>query len=275
MKLKKSKPITPSLRHLVQINRSQLWKNRPLKSLTKAKISTGGRNNTGRITSWHRGGGHKQLYRIIDFKRNLNDISATVTRIEYDPNRTSFIALLKYENGQQNYIISPQDLKIGDKVMSSLTKIESKNGNCMPLEHIQIGAMIHNIEMKPGGGGKIARSAGSYAQLLGKSDGYARISMRSSEVRNIPLGCKATIGVVSNEDHQHITIAKAGRNRWLGRRPTVRGVAMNPVDHPHGGGEGKTSGGRIPVTPWGKKTKGKKTRMNKRTQKFIIKHRKK
>jgi large subunit ribosomal protein L2 len=198
-----------------------------------------------------------------------------VLRLEYDPNRTAFIALVKYPDDKLSYILSPQGLKAGDKVMSSLSTIEPKVGNCMKIEHIPVGSIIHNIEIKPGAGGKLAKAAGNFAKLLGKNENYAKIEMKSSEVRLIHLSCKATIGAISNEDHHHIVLAKAGRSRWLGRRPHVRGVAMNPVDHPHGGGEGKTSGGRIPVTPWGKKTKGKKTRHNKRTQKFIISKKKK
>lgn len=273
--VKKYKPITPGLRGLINIDRKFLSKERPIKSETKRKISTGGRNNFGRVTAWHRGGGHKKLYRIVDFKRNIYNSEAEVLRIEYDPNRTAFIALIKYPDNKLSYIISPKGLSVGDRVTSSLSSIEAKIGNCMKLENIPVGSLIHNIEIKPGAGGKLAKAAGSYAKLLGKSENYAKIEMKSSEVRLIHIACKATIGIVSNEDHQHIVLAKAGRSRWLGRRPHVRGVAMNPIDHPHGGGEGKTSGGRIPVTPWGKKTKGKKTRHNKRTQKFIINKKKK
>ena len=273
MALKKSNPVTPSTRGLVRVDRSELWKGRSHKPLTEGLKKTGGRNNLGRITSWHRGGGHKQLYRIIDFKRKKIDIEAEVERIEYDPNRTAYIALVKYIDGEYSYIIAPNKLAVGDKIISSSTA-DIKPGNCMPLRVVPIGTQIHNIEMKPGKGGQIARSAGAFAQLAGKDNGYAQIKLRSGELRLIPLECYATIGVVSNQDHQNEIIGKAGRNRWLGRRPVVRGVAMNPIDHPHGGGEGKTSGGRHPCTPWGKPTKGKKTRKNKLTSKFILKNRK-
>jgi large subunit ribosomal protein L2 len=273
MALKSFNPTTPSLRNLVQISREGLWKGRPHKSLTVGLTKKGGRNNAGRITIWHRGGGHKKLYRIIDFKRNKLDMEAIVERVEYDPNRTSFIALLKYTDGTYSYILAPQSLKVGDKVISG-ENVDIKDGNTMPLKNIPVGTNIHNIEMKPGKGGQIMRAAGSFALLAGKDSGYAQIKLRSGELRIVPLDCKATIGVLSNSDHQNTTIGKAGRKRWLGRRPVVRGVAMNPVDHPHGGGEGKTSGGRHPVTPWGKSTKGKKTRKNKLTSKFIIKNRK-
>ena len=273
MPLKNFNPITPSLRELVQVDKTNLWKGRPFKSLTKGISKTGGRNNQGRITSWHRGGGHKKLYRIIDFKRNKIDISAIVERIEYDPNRTAFIALIKYEDGKYSYILAPQKLSVGDKVISS-QDADIKIGNCLPLKFIPVGTALHNVEMKVGKGGQIARSAGTSVDLVGKDSGYAQIKLRSGEFRLVPLDCKATIGVVSNSDQKNINLGKAGRNRWLGWRPHVRGVAMNPVDHPHGGGEGKTSGGRHPVTPWGFPTKGKKTRKNKRTSKFIIKKRK-
>ncbi|WP_040256136.1 50S ribosomal protein L2 [Rickettsia hoogstraalii] len=273
MALKKFNPITPSLRELVQVDKTSLWKGRPLKSLTKGISKTGGRNNQGRITSWHRGGGHKKLYRIIDFKRNKIDISAIVERIEYDPNRTAFIALIKYEDGEYSYILAPQKLSVGDRVISS-QDADIKIGNCLPLKFIPIGTTLHNVEMKVGKGGQIARSAGTSVDLVGKDSGYAQIKLRSGEFRLVPLDCKATIGSISNPDQKNINLGKAGRNRWLGWRPHVRGVAMNPVDHPHGGGEGKTSGGRHPVTPWGFPTKGKKTRKNKRTSKFIIKKRK-
>ena len=273
--MKKYKATTPSLRSLINIDRSNIWKGRPIKTKVRGKISSGGRNNTGRITAYHKGGGHKKLYREIDFKRNTYDQNAEVVRIEYDPNRTAFIALIKYDISKTlSYIICPSGLNKGDKVTSSLSAIEPKTGNYMKLEYIPVGTPIHNIELKVGKGGQIARSAGSWAKVIGKSDDYAKLVMKSSKTRLIPLECRAAIGTVSNEDHQHVVIAKAGRSRWLGKRPIVRGVAMNPVDHPHGGGEGKTSGGRIPVTPWGKKTKGKKTRNNKRTDKFIIKTKK-
>jgi large subunit ribosomal protein L2 len=274
MALKSFNPITPSLRELVQVDKSALWKGRPYKPLTVGIHKSGGRNNQGRTTIWHRGGGHKRLYRVIDFKRNKFDVSAVVERIEYDPNRTSFIALVKYEDDNTySYIIAPQKLNVGDKIVSS-EAADIKVGNCLSLKSIPVGTVVHNVEMKPGKGGQLARSAGSSVQLAGKDSGYAQIKLRSGELRLVPLECLATIGAVSNQDHQNVNYGKAGRMRWLGRRPVVRGVAMNPVDHPHGGGEGKTSGGRHPVTPWGKSTKGKKTRRNKSTSKYIIKRRK-
>lgn len=272
MALKLYKPTSPSQRSLITVDRSDLWKGKPEKSLTKGASRKGGRNNNGRITTRHIGGGHKQLYRLIDFKRNRFDVSATVERIEYDPNRTAFIALLKYTDGALSYIIAPQRLKAGDVVVAG-EKVDIKNGNALPLKNIPVGTIVHNIEMKVGKGGQLARSAGGYAQLTGKDSGYALLRLRSGEVRLVRAECMATIGAVSNSDHQNISIAKAGRNRWKGKRPTVRGVAMNPVDHPHGGGEGKTSGGRHPVTPWGKPTKGKRTRSNKRTDKLIVRRR--
>lgn len=273
MALKKFNPVTPSSRGLVQVDRTGLWKGRPHKPLTEGLTKTGGRNNLGRITVWHRGGGHKRLYRVIDFKRNKFDVEANVERIEYDPNRTAYIALIKYTDGEHAYIIAPQKLEVGQTVVSS-AKADIKLGNCIPLRFIPVGTQVHNVEMKPGKGGQMARSAGAYAQLAGKDNGFAQLKLRSGELRLVPLDCVATIGVVSNAEHQNETIGKAGRNRWLGRRPVVRGVAMNPIDHPHGGGEGKTSGGRHPCTPWGKPTKGKKTRKNKSTSKFILKRRK-
>lgn len=272
MSLKTFNPITPSLRGTVIVDRSELWKGKPVKTLTVGISSTGGRNNQGRITSWHRGGGHKQKYRIIDFKRTKFDIEGTVERIEYDPNRTSFIALIKYTDGELAYIIAPQKLAVGDTVVSG-SDVDIKPGNAMPLKSMPIGTIVHNVEMKPKKGGQLARSAGAYVQLVGKDVGYAQLKLRSGELRMVSIDCMATVGVVSNPDHQNRMIGKAGRNRWLGRRPVVRGVAMNPVDHPHGGGEGKTSGGRHPCTPWGKSTKGKKTRKNKLTSKFIIRSR--
>jgi len=259
MSLKLYNPTTPSLRGLVNIDRSSLWKGGPEKTLAVGFAKTGGRNNRGRITVRHIGGGARSKYRIIDFKRLKDDMSAVVERIEYDPNRTSFIALIKYEDESLAYIIAPQKLAVGDKVFSG-SKADIKVGNCLPLMDIPIGTSVHNIEMKPKKGGQIARAAGAFAQLVGKASGFAQLKMRSGEVRLVSLDCRATIGVVSNDQHQNIKYAKAGRSRWLGIKPTVRGVAMNPVDHPHGGGEGRTSGGRHPVTPWGKPTKGKKTR---------------
>ncbi|MDG1437001.1 MAG: 50S ribosomal protein L2 [Rickettsiaceae bacterium] len=272
MALKKYNPTTPSQRSLVRVDKSDLWKGRPHKPLTKGLTKTGGRNNTGRITSRHIGGGHKRLYRIIDFKRNKLDCSATIERIEYDPNRSAYIALLKYDDGVFAYILAPAKMKAGDKVISGINA-DIRLGNCLPLKNIPVGTIVHNVEMKPGKGGQIARSAGTSVSIVGKDSGYAQIKLSSGEVRLIPLDCMATIGTLSNPDRKNTIIGKAGRSRWLGRRPHVRGVAMNPVDHPHGGGEGKTSGGRHPVTPWGKPTKGKKTRKNKLTSKFILKRR--
>jgi len=274
MALKTYKPTTPSQRELVTVDRSDLWKGKPEKTLTVGLSKTGGRNNHGRVTARHIGGGAKRKYRIVDFKRNKFGVPATVERIEYDPNRTANIALIKYEDGELSYILAPQKLNIGDTVISADT-VDIKPGNAMPLKNIPVGTLVHNVEMKPKKGGQIARSAGSYVQLVGKDAGYALIKLRSGEVRMVKIECLATIGVVANEDHKNINIGKAGRNRWLGRRPKVRGVAMNPVDHPHGGGEGKTSGGRHPVSPWGMKTKGYKTRNNKATDKFIVRRRKK
>ena len=272
MALKLYNPTTPSQRTLVTVDRSELWKGRPEKSLTKGKKRGSGRNNHGHITTRHKGGGHKKLYRQIDFRRNKFDIEAKVERIEYDPNRTAFIALIKYKDNELAYIIAPQRLKAGDKVVSG-ERVDIKPGNALPLKNIPVGTIVHNIEMKQGKGGQLARAAGSYAQLIGKDSGYALVRLRSGEVRLINSECLATIGAVSNSDHQNTVVAKAGRSRWKGIRPTVRGVVMNPVDHPHGGGEGKTSGGRHPVTPWGKPTKGKRTRKNKKTDKFIVRRR--
>ena len=269
MALKHFNPITPSLRGTVLIDRSELWKGKPVKGLTEGKHSTGGRNNHGRITSRFRGGGHKQSYRIVDFKRRKYDVAASVERLEYDPNRTAFIALIKYADGELAYILAPQRLKVGDPVVSG-ARVDIKPGNAMPLSAIPVGTIIHNIELKVGAGGKMARSAGTFAQLVGKDHGYAQIKLMSGELRVVRAECMATIGAVSNADHQNQQLGKAGRSRWLGRKPHQRGVVMNPVDHPHGGGEGRTSGGRHPVTPWGKPTKGYKTRSNKRTDDLII-----
>lgn len=274
MSLKTFNPITPSLRERVQVDRTILWKGKSYKSLTKGLTKSGGRNNLGKITVRHRGGGHKRSYRIIDFKRNRLDMYAVVQRIEYDPNRTAFIALIKYEDGVYSYILAPHDIAIGDQIIASNEAIDIKVGNCLVLKNIPVGTVIHNIEIKPNKGGQIARSAGASVVLMGKDSGYAKIKLRSGEVRLVLLDCKATIGAVSNFDQKNTNIGKAGRMRWLGRKPKVRGVAMNPVDHPHGGGEGKTSGGRHPVTPWGFLTKGKKTRKNKFTSRLIVKKRK-
>jgi large subunit ribosomal protein L2 len=267
--LKQFKPVTPSLRGTVLIDRSELHKGKPVKGLTEGKPHSGGRNNHGRTTSFFRGGGHKQSYRLVDFKRRKFDVPATVERLEYDPNRTAFIALIKYADGELSYILAPQRLKAGDSVISGL-RCDIKPGNAMPLGAIPVGTIVHNIELKQGAGGKMSRAAGTYAQLVGKDAGYAQIKLQSGELRVVRAECMATIGAVSNADNMNQHIGKAGRNRWLGRRPHNRGVVMNPVDHPHGGGEGRTSGGRHPVTPWGKPTKGYKTRVNKRTDKLII-----
>jgi large subunit ribosomal protein L2 len=272
MSLKNYNPVTPSQRGLIGINRSELWKGSPYKPLVHGLKRTGGRNNFGRITSRHIGGGHKRLYRIIDFKRNKIDIPGVVERIEYDPNRTAYIALISYSDGSKAYILAPHKLSVGDEVISS-EGADIKIGNTLPLRNIPVGTIIHNIEMKPGKGGQLVRSAGCFASLVGKDSGYAQVKLSSGEVRLVLLECFATVGSLSNPDQKNIKIGKAGRNRWLGKRPHVRGVAMNPIDHPHGGGEGKTSGGRHPVTPWGKPTKGKKTRKNKLTSKFILKKR--
>jgi large subunit ribosomal protein L2 len=273
MALKTFKPTTPSQRELVIVDRSELWKGDPIKALTEGLRKHGGRNNTGRITMRRRGGGAKRRYRIIDFKRNKLDMFVTVERLEYDPNRTAFIALIKYEDGELSYIIAPQRLKAGDKVVAG-EKVDVKPGNSMPMKNMPVGTIIHNVEMKPGKGGQLSRAAGTYCQLVGRDAGYALLRLASGEVRMVRAECRATIGAVSNPDQQNIVIAKAGRNRWLGHRPSVRGVAMNPIDHPHGGGEGRTSGGRHPVTPWGKPTKGKKTRQNKSTDRYIVRRRK-
>ena len=276
MALKQYKPVTSSMRQLILVDRKELWKGKPLKELTEGLVRTGGRNAHGRITTRHIGGRHKRRYRLIDFKRTKLDIPAVVERIEYDPNRTAFIALIRYEDGEYSYIIAPQRLNVGDKVISASEKADVKPGNAMPLGNIPVGSVIHNIEMKPGKGAQIVRSAGTYAQYVGRDTGVAIIRLSSGEVRMIPLTCRAVIGAVSNPDQKNISIGKAGRNRWMGIRPTVRGVAMNPVDHPHGGGEGKTAAGRHPVSPWGKHTKGKKTRSRKKaSRKFIVTRRKK
>lgn len=272
MALKKFKPTTPAQRQLVIVDRGDLYKGKPVKKLTQGKSKSGGRNNYGRLTSFRVGGGHKQSYRTIDFKRNKIGISAVVERIEYDPNRTSFIALIKYEDGALSYIIAPQRLAVGDTIISAETA-DIKPGNAMPLKSMPVGTIIHNVEMKVGKGGQLARAAGTYVQLVGRDSGYAQIKLRSGELRLVSSNCRATVGAVSNPDNQNIVIGKAGRSRWLGVRPSVRGVAMNPVDHPHGGGEGRTSGGRHPVTPWGKGCKGTKTRSRKKNNKMILRSR--
>ncbi len=273
MALKTFNPTTPSQRTLVLVDRSELYKGRPEKTLTEGKKRSGGRDNYGHMTARHRGGGHKQKYRIIDFKRNKFDVKGTVERIEYDPNRTAHIALIKYEDNTLSYIIAPQRLQAGDVVISS-ENADIKPGNALPLRAIPVGTIVHNVEMKPGKGGQIARSAGGYVQLTGKDSGYALIRLKSGEVRRVPAECLATIGAVSNPDHQNQKLGKAGRSRWKGKRPHVRGVAMNPVDHPHGGGEGKTSGGRHPVSPWGQSAKGLRTRSKKKpSNKYIVQSR--
>jgi len=272
MALKTFKPVTNAQRQLVLVDRSGLHKGPPVKQLTKGQKRPGGRNNLGRITVRWQGGGHKQSYRTIDFKRVRNDEPATVERLEYDPNRTCFIALIKYRNGDLAYIIAPQRLAAGDVVMAG-DKVDVKPGNAMPLGAMPVGTIVHNVEMKPGKGGQIARAAGTYAQYLGRDAGYALMRLNSGEVRRVLLNCRATLGAVSNPDHMNEVLSKAGRNVWRNRRPSVRGTAMNPIDHPHGGGEGRTKGGRHPVTPWGKPTKGAKTRKNKRTTRNIVRSR--
>ena len=272
MALKKFNPTTPGRRGLVLVDRAGLWKGKPVKALTEGLSKKGGRNNAGRITARRRGGGHKRLYRMIDFKRRKFDVPAKVLRLEYDPNRTAFIALIEYQDGELGYILAPQRLDVGDTVIAG-DKVDIKPGNAMPLASIPIGTIVHNVEMKPGKGGQIARSAGTYVQLVGRDAGHALLRLGSGEARMVRAECMATIGAVSNSDQGNIKLGKAGRKRWLGKRPSVRGVAMNPVDHPHGGGEGRTSGGRHPVTPWGRPTKGAKTRHNKKTDRLIMRRR--
>jgi large subunit ribosomal protein L2 len=269
MALKTYKPVTPSRRQLVLVDRSGLFQGKPVKTLTEGKNASGGRNNHGRITVRFRGGGHKQAYRRIDFKRRKFDVAGRVERIEYDPNRTGFIALIKYEDGELAYILAPQRLAQGDTVVAG-EHVDVKPGNAMPLANMPMGTIVHNIEFKIGKGGQLARSAGAYAQIVGRDQEYVILRLNSGEQRLVHGRCMASVGAVSNPDHMNISIGKAGRTRWLGRRPHNRGVSMNPIDHPHGGGEGRTSGGRHPVTPWGFPTKGKKTRRNKSTTKFII-----
>lgn len=272
MALKNYNATTPGRRSLVSVDRRGLWKGKPVKQLTEGLTGKGGRNNVGRITARRRGGGHKRRYRVIDFKRRRFDDPAKVVRLEYDPNRTAFIALIEYGNGEQSYILAPQRLGVGDSVVAG-ERVDVKPGNAMPLSSVPVGTIVHNIELKAGRGGQLARSAGTYAQLVGRDAGYALLRLGSGEVRMVRGECMASIGAVSNPDQANIKLGKAGRKRWLGKRPQVRGVAMNPIDHPHGGGEGRTSGGRHPVTPWGKPTKGKRTRSNKATDKFIIRRR--
>lgn len=273
MAVVKLKPTSPGNRWTVRVKRDELYKGDPYKALTAKKNKSGGRNNAGRITTRHIGGGHKQKYRVIDFKRNKDSIPATVERIEYDPNRTAYLALLKYNDGERRYILASKGLEVGSQI-SSGAESPIKPGNCLPLHNIPLGTVVHCIEMKPNKGAQVARSAGSSAQLLAKDGIYATLRLRSGEMRKIHLDCKATIGEVGNAEHNLTTIGKAGAARWRGIRPTVRGVAMNPVDHPHGGGEGRTSGGRHPVSPWGQPTKGYKTRKNKSTDRLIVRGRK-
>ncbi|MGE0718493.1 MAG: 50S ribosomal protein L2 [Alphaproteobacteria bacterium] len=272
MALRTYNPITPSQRELVLVDRSELYKGKPVKKLTEGQHSSGGRNTHGHVTVRWRGGGHKQRYRIVDFKRRKFDVSGIVERLEYDPNRTAFIALIRYDDGEQAYILAPQRLKAGDRVIAG-DRVDIKPGNALPLRSIPVGTIVHNVELKMGRGGQMARSAGTYAQLVGRDQGNALLRLSSGEVRMVRSDCMATIGAVSNPDQANINYGKAGRVRWLGRKPSVRGVAMNPIDHPHGGGEGRTSGGRHPVTPWGKPTKGKKTRNNKKTDRLIVRRR--
>jgi large subunit ribosomal protein L2 len=272
MALKTYKPVTPGLRQLVLVDRTGIWKGKPVKGLTTGKSATGARNNNGRITVRFRGGGHKRSLREIDFKRARREEPATVERLEYDPNRTAFIALVKYGNGDLSYILAPQRLAAGDTVIAG-EDVDVKPGNAMPLASMPVGTIVHNVEMKIGKGGQLARSAGTYVQIVGRDADYCILRLKSGEQRLVHGRCYATVGAVSNPDHMNISIGKAGRNRWKGRMPHNRGVTMNPVDHPHGGGEGRTSGGRHPVSPWGFPTKGKKTRKNKRTERFIVSNR--
>jgi large subunit ribosomal protein L2 len=272
MALKQFNPTSPGRRQLVLVDRTELHKGKPVKKLTEGLAKSGGRNNRGRITNKNIGGGAKRVYRKVDFKRRKFDVPGTVERLEYDPNRTAFIALIRYQDGEQAYILAPQRIGVGDTVMSA-AKADIKPGNTLPLKNIPVGTIVHNVEMKPLKGGQMARSAGTYVQLVGRSEGYAQLKLSSGEVRRVPQDCLATVGAVSNPDHMNQNLSKAGRNRHKGRRPHVRGVVMNPFDHPHGGGEGKSSGGRHPVTPWGKKTRGPKTRNNKTTDRLIVRRR--
>ena len=272
MALKTYRPTTPSRRGLVLVDRRELHKGKPVKTLTEGASKSGGRNNQGRTTARHRGGGHKRRYRVVDFKRRKFGVPAAVERLEYDPNRSAFIALLRYDDGERAYIVAPQRLRAGDRVVAD-EQADIKPGNAMPMRSMPVGTIVHNVEMKPGKGGQIARAAGNYAQLVGKDAGYALLRLSSGEQRMVRAECMATVGAVSNADNQNVKLGKAGRNRWRGRRPKVRGVAMNPVDHPHGGGEGRSSGGRHPVTPWGVPTKGKRTRRNKASDRLILRSR--
>jgi large subunit ribosomal protein L2 len=269
MALKTFRPTSPGLRHLVQVDRSHLWKGSPVKMLVEGKTKTGGRNSDGRITTRHIGGGHKQLYRRVDFRRRKFDMPAVVERLEYDPNRTAFIALIKYEDGTLSYILAPQRLAVGDSVVAG-AKVDVKPGNAMPLSAMPLGTIIHNVELKPGRGGQMARSAGSFVQLVGRDAGWAVLKLNSGETRKVRSECMASVGAVSNPDHMNQVTGKAGRTRWKGTRPTVRSITMNPIDHPNGG---RTNGGKHWATPWGKPTKGYKTRKNKATDKFIVRSR--
>lgn len=274
MALKTYRPTSPGMRTLIRVDRSELHKGKPEKSLIdKDHHRATGRNNFGEITSWHRGGGHKRRFRVIDFKRQKFDIEATVERLEYDPNRTAWIALVKYADGELNYIIAPQRLAAGDKIVAA-EKADIKPGNAMFIKNIPVGTLVHNVELHPGKGGQLARSAGTSIQIVGRDSGWTQVKMNSGELRLINGNCIATVGSVSNTDHSNVQHGKAGRKRWLGWKPHNRGVVMNPIDHPHGGGEGKSSGGRNPVSPWGKCAKGTKTRKNKKTDKFILRRRK-
>ncbi|MDQ0317177.1 50S ribosomal protein L2 [Amorphus orientalis] len=272
MALKTYRPTSPGQRQLITVERGDLWKGKPVKTLTEGLTKSGGRNNAGRKTARHRGGGHKRTYRVIDFKRQKFDVPAKVERLEYDPNRSAFLALVRYEDGELAYILAPQRLAAGDTVVAG-KQVDVKPGNAMPIASMPVGTIVHNVELKPKKGGQLARSAGTYAQIVGRDQGYTVIRLSSGEQRRVPGQCMATVGAVSNPDHSNTNMSKAGRSRWLGRRPQTRGVAMNPFDHPHGGGEGRTSGGRHPVTPWGKPTKGKRTRQNKATDKYIVRSR--
>jgi large subunit ribosomal protein L2 len=271
MALKTFRPTSPGRRQLVIVDRSELHKGKPVKALTEGLTKSGGRNNMGRVTAFRHMGGHKRAYRIIDFKRRKWGMPATIERLEYDPNRTAFIALIKYKDGTQAYILAPQRLGVGDTVVSG-SKVDVKPGNAMPLAAMPIGTIVHNVEMKPGKGGQIARSAGSFVQLVGRDSGFAVLRLNSGETRKVNAECMATVGAVSNPDHMNTVTGKAGRTRWNGRRPTVRSIAMNPVDHPNGG---RTKGGKHWATPWGKPTKGFKTRKNKTTTKYIVRSRQK
>ena len=273
MAILKSKPTSPGSRFVVRVKNDDLYKGKPFAQLLEKKSKTGGRNNLGRITTRHIGGGHKQFYRVVDFKRNKFDIPAVVERVEYDPNRTANIALILFKDGERRYIIAPKGIEVGQEIISSETT-PVKPGNCMPLRNMPLGATLHCVELKPGKGAQIARSAGTSVQLVAKEGGYVTIRLRSGEMRKVPSDCRGVIGEVSNSEHNLISLGKAGAKRSKGVRPTVRGVAMNPVDHPHGGGEGRTSGGRHPVSPWGTPTKGYKTRKNKRTNNMIVRRRK-